>query len=793
MRRELEKLACFVGIGIALGGPSTVGAEAPTPPPGTPAAPAAPSPTSAPPGPIAGDEGERRDGAPTPPVSGRAFRARVIERGTRRNLADVNVYVLPHKLQGRTDGTGEVQFESISEGPFRWIVNLPGYERFELDDDGATPEAPRQLRVTKRNYEVYETTVTDRDANRDARTRSLRPSEFLKAPGAYGDPIKAVQNMPGVGRVAGLSSQVIIEGSAPNDTSYLIDGHQVPIIFHFGGLTSVVFPEAVERVDYMASGFGPEYGRVTGGLVGVTTRAGRDDRFHLLSFVDTFQAGALAEGSLGDGRGTWLVGVRQSYVGSVLKAVVPQSANFDLSVAPKYTDALVVWESKASTKTRVKIVGVGSYDEVRFLFDAPIGRGASGRGTFSNRTSFWRVIPQLTYRPDEWAEWKFSLGLGQDRIRVDVYDDFFDVTALQLTTRGEYDRKFSELYRGSVGFDHQYSWANVGYRLPGTAPGASSSTSVPIESEVAPEFKLLGVYWRNVFTFGDWNVEPKLRVEKHLPVDEAFVLPRLALGYRWSDSLKLRAATGLYAQPPLPQELDDRLGNPALSSSRAWHGTVGFEKDFREGSSRGFFLSADFFYKDLSRLVVPSPQTQLVGGQIQPLRFDNSGLGRAYGIASQLRYDGDRLKGWIAYTLSRSERSDPYRGNEPFRFDQTHILNAMATYDLGDRWTVGARIRLISGQRFTPVVDAVYDSDDDVFRPIPGARNSSRLPAFWSLDLRFDKQWVFDGWLLSLYLDIQNATNNRNVEGVRYSYDFAVSETVASLPIFPVFGLKAEF
>jgi hypothetical protein len=41
-----------------------------------------------------------------------------------------------------------------------------------FDDDGSTAEAPRQLRVTKRNDEVYERTVTDRDTSRGARTRS---------------------------------------------------------------------------------------------------------------------------------------------------------------------------------------------------------------------------------------------------------------------------------------------------------------------------------------------------------------------------------------------------------------------------------------------------------------------------------------------------------------------------------------------------------------------------------------------------------------------------------------------
>ena len=99
----------------------------------------------------------------------------------------------------------------------------------------------------------------------------------------------------------------------------------------------------------------------------------------------------------------------------------------------------------------------------------------------------------------------------------------------------------------------------------------------------------------------------------------------------------------------------------------------------------------------------------------------------------------------------------------------------------------------MSGALYTPITSGVFDSDNDVFMPIRGASYSQRLAAFTSLDLRADKRWVYDRWVLSLYIDIQNVLNHSNPESVQYSYDYSTSATVAGLPILPTVGLKGEF
>jgi hypothetical protein len=70
-------------------------------------------------------------GRAVPVKIGDAYRF-LLERSHGDRMADVNVYVLPHTLQGRSDGKEEEPLERIPKGPFRGIVNLPAEKRFEL-------------------------------------------------------------------------------------------------------------------------------------------------------------------------------------------------------------------------------------------------------------------------------------------------------------------------------------------------------------------------------------------------------------------------------------------------------------------------------------------------------------------------------------------------------------------------------------------------------------------------------------------------------------------------------------
>jgi len=116
------------------------------------------------------------------------------------------------------------------------------------------------------------------------------------------------------------------------------------------------------------------------------------------------------------------------------------------------------------------------------------------------------------------------------------------------------------------------------------------------------------------------------------------------------------------------------------------------------------------------------------------------GDGRAYGLELYAEKKTGRITGWISYTLSRSELkvNGINRGNwYPTRFDQTHNLKVVASYQLGKRWSATADFVYSTGtpttfpnQRYTSQgVLIPYNSQD--------ARNDTRLGSYNRLDISF--------------------------------------------------------
>jgi hypothetical protein len=201
------------------------------------------------------------------------------------------------------------------------------------------------------------------------------------------------------------------------------------------------------------------------------------------------------------------------------------------------------------------------------------------------------------------------------------------------------------------------------------------------------------------------------------------------------------------------------------------------------------------FYKDLYDLVVVTGNFVQRDGQAVPERKSNDGIGRIYGGEFMLRQALSKwFFGWISYTLMRSERKDCAAcAWRLFDFDQTHVLIVAVHAYLPKGFEVGARYRYISGYPYTVAYGGWFDADADVYSPAQGAVNTGRLPAFNQLDLRVDKTFLFQRWVLKAYLDITNVTNNANVEVSQPNYDFTRRAALTGLPIIPSFGIRAEF
>jgi hypothetical protein len=711
----------------------------------------------------------------------------LLEKGTRKPLKDVSVFLLPAKFKAITDAKGEFKFESTPEGECTVIINLSGYNKYERTVKCAEAEK-LTVYLEKIFYTSFETTVTGKVSKRDDQAQSLTQEEFIKAPGSFGgDPVRAAQNLPGVASQGG-SAQIIVQGAAPEDTGYVVNGHRVPLVFHFGGLSSVIIPEAVERVDLLPSGYGPEYSRAIGGIIGLTTKAPKEDRVHGMAYVDLLNAGGLVEGPIDD-KSSFLVAGRYSYIGQVLKAVAKENDDFELTAAPTYYDFTSMYKRRLNEKNEFKTTIIASKDELELVVNKPIGNDPALRGDFYNRTEFFRIIPQITTQIDGRHRMDNSIAIGRDNLLVNVSGKYLDVNSTVISQRSEVVSEWKPTYKTYFGLDNQWNDTKVAINLPAQndVGGVGTPFSVGEERkfESQADQTMLGAYFRQeIKTSADskWTYLPNLRLDHFTVNTETHLQPRFQIRYQWDPSLLLRASWGQYYQPPQPQESSSEYGNRKVRSPYAFHYTTGFTKDFRQGSNQGFEFTNNYFYKELKDLIYPDLEK----------RYTNKGTGTIYGAEIQTKYRKNEWSGQLVYTYLQSDRHVPGYGTRPSATDQNHNLNLIGAYNK-ERWTFSARFRFVTGLPYTPVNSSTYDSDNDVYIPTAGRIYSQRFDAFNQLDIRIDRKYIYDKWILTAYLDVQNVMNQSNSQNIEYSYDYSESKKVRGLPILPTVGVKGEF
>ena len=259
-----------------------------------------------------------------------------------------------------------------------------------------------------------------------------------------------------------------------------------------------------------------------------------------------------------------------------------------------------------------------------------------------------------------------------------------------------------------------------------------------------------------------------------------------------------------YNQTPQPQGLSthETFGNPNLPTTKAAHYVGGYEWQITD------LLFADLQLYWNRQWDIPEFETEgdLTGEDFtfnETRRFYPEGRGRMRGLEILVRHDqGERFFGWLAYTLSRAERYD--RAEDRFVLfgqDQTHNLQLVGSRRLPADWEVGCRVRFVSGNPYTPVVGSYFDARNRIYGADLGKENSARNAPFFQVDVRVDKKFIFDRFIMSLYADIQNLSwffykspelrvSNYNPYDIKERRE---DRQPISYPFVPSVGVSAEF
>ena len=707
-----------------------------------------------------------------------------------------NQFLEDNRLVTFADSTGAFDFRSLPPGEV--VLSFPnsGYAPMSTREEIRANELIEGIfRLQRTQYNEYEVVVYGKGPEKEVSRQSLSTFEVERLPGFGGDVIKSLQALPGVARpTMNNPGAIIVRGSGNYDTRFLLDGIDIPLLFHFGGVKSTYNSLSLGSVDLYPGGFGARFGGSVGGVVELTSRPSREDRWHTILDASLLDASFHTEGPLGKGFGLTLSG-RRSFVGELANSALKNNDDVTLSVAPYYWDTVARLDYGRDSAHEFFLTFFAANDRMTMIVpDAEVGSPEVNEATDSMEMSlsFSRLI--FGYDADIGTRMRNELRVsaGRDKSSIHFLGEFrFDGEGPVYNLRDNLAYTWSPELTTHLGVDMIYSPTDYAVKVNGYEESSSEGK----------EYSDLGSYFNFEYRpMPDVMINTGVRYDYYQHLNEGLASVRAAVRWDYRQNRTITASAGTYNQSPQPtgQSTDPVYGNPDLPPTLARHLTLGHE--WRLGDRLSLKVEG---YHNTQDQVPALADTN-------DINFLADAEARMYGLEFMLRHESDGgFFGWISYSVGRSQRRfarDPGDGSNwnssvwaMHDMDQTHHLEAVGSWELGKNWSFGSRIQYVSGVPVTPILGYSgttyeFDADTGEYVAVEGDYLSERIEPYFRTDLRIDKKFIRENSIWSLYLDLQNANYfvYNSPEGYTYNYDYSKREEYGWI-FMPALGVRVEF
>ncbi len=745
------------------------------------------------------------------------------QKGTGDPVEDATVVL--EKIEGephsddvvyeQTDKKGRVIFKNI-EYPERIKVIAAGY-----DISINIPLSKKSEYTIYISPQVFEGETLEVNANRiieKSSKISLSIEELKKAPGANGDPVKAITALPGVIEAEENSSAVYLRGSDSDENIFWVNRAPVGYIYHFGGFQSTLHPELVEDINIFPGGFPIEYGDALGGAIDVKLRNPKNDRKHTYIDISTITTSFLVEGPVG-GAGTdsknipedsYFIGGRRSYLDAILS---PSDFNDDedddeITLVPRFYDFQALYHhnlEKGYLDTYIFSAG----DEIRLNITDSAKSDPQLAGALDAKTEYqtigqtwrqiwnknWSHIMTLSYyhvkssflygHNDDGEPYFYNTESSSFLWQPEIIHRPIKDTTLTYGIASSYKKDPLDLFsirlpdENDINFDLT---SQDKFRLKKTLYGKSFSPYFKFRKNWTENFSTtLGANYSNVSISGGY--------EQHE------VSPRLNMEYQIEKDTLLTASWGRFVQIPDSSKIIEVFGNPALEVTESEHRIIGIEHQI----DPVYTVKAEVYHKPMKNLIISIDELE------PPDIYANEGTGVAYGLDLFIKRKAIGKKiGWLSASWSKSERTNEitqitrkFSGDQPWRL--TAVWGQPFRGEKWKYWDWSIKAQFHSGTPYTQVTGRHREDDSDPdSRWIPefGKHNAERTPVYYKIDLRIGRSYLFNESKLTAYIDLQNITFRKNITEYDYGDEYEYIDNpdkISGLGFFPYIGIAYEF
>jgi len=732
----------------------------------------------------------------------------VSDQKNNETLIGVNI-IFPDINTGTT--TNEYGFFSITlpKGNYEIVISYLGYKNLDekIDLNNNITQNYQLAEVLENLDEVIITENVEKlnISTPQMSVNTLTAKTIKQLPVVLGEPdvIKAITLLPGVSSAGESASGFNVRGGSADQNLILLDEATIYNSSHLFGLFSVFNPDAIKDLKLYKGGIPARYGGRVSSVLDIYQKEGNSNEFHANGGIGLVASRLLAEGPLKKDKGSFLFGGRSSYAHLFLPL-------FNLDNVAYFYDL--------NTKLSYKLNGRNNI----YL------SGYFGRDVFSIADSFENTYGNtvLNFRWNHLFSDKLFSNLSL------IYSDYYYGLKLNFVEFNwnsgiqNFNVKYDFKHYLSNKFKLFYGLNSIYYKFnPGKIEPSSSTSGInpyklidkyafenalyfDVEQKLSDRLQLsygfrfssflrlgqdeLNIYDNNQAVVFNQELQIYQKAEptrtetfKRSHVIKTFnnLEPRLSLAYQLNNNTSIKVSYNRLSQylhllsntsSPTPLDVWAPSGKyikPQLLDQVA----VGYFKNFTNDM---YSLEVESFYKTIKNRIDYIDGADLIANDAIEQVILN-GKAKAYGLELLLRKNQGKLKGWLAYTLSKSQQQTPGRtsaelginnGNWYYTpYDKTHDISVTGNYQLSDKWELNSNFLFQTGQPTTyPVGQYQYNG---ITIASFSDRNSSRLPAYHRLDISLNytpkphkKKGYQSYWVFSIY----NVYNRKNANSITF-------------------------
>lgn len=760
----------------------------------------------------------------------------ITDKASERPLVNVTVTIPGTSIGTKTDSLGHYSLPAVPLGRHQLSFSIVGYKTVTIPEVlvNAGKQVVLDVPLDEQISSLNNVTVMARNTRKGmaanefagSSARSFSMEDVTRYAGGRNDPARLAGNFAGVANTNDSRNDIVVRGNSPSAVLWRMEGVPIPSPNHFstlgttGSAVSALNTNALKNSDFYTGAFPAEFGNATGAVFDISLRKGNKDTFEKTIQLNMFSGlEAMLEGPLSGNKNgsSFLIGYRYSF------AQLGQSLglNVGTDAVPRYQDLTFHLNFAKSKLGQFSLFGLGATSAIDF-----IGADIDSTDLFANKDEdsyFKSRIGMIGL--------KHTLDLGRNNYLRTVVS-YSHVNNEGLTYKyyeGQHDRSFLT----------EQSTTNTGLRLSSFI-NSKLTTRFTVRGGLLAEQIGLNTFLRTRESRPDWEtirdydgrswllqpyVQGKYRFTERLSLNTGLhgmyyglnnssaLEPRASLSYAVAGNQTVTFSYGLHhQQQPLPvymyqQQRPDGSydqSNRDLDFTRAHHYVVGYDWIF----ARDWRLKAEAYYQSISKAPVernPSGFSVLNSGADftfpEKAGLVNNGTGSNRGI--ELTVEKFFSRGF--YLLSTASFFDAkYKGSDQIErnstFNNRNVLNVLVgrEWKMGhegkNAFTIDIKCTRSGGRYYTPV---------DLARSIAAQSevldetkyNTEQLKGYFRLDTRF-------GFRLNnprkkrsqtLYLDLQNVTNNENIFVQRYNQVLKRVGAVNQVGFFPDILYRLQF